>query len=112
MKATATRSRQPNPPMAKRATSAPAIAAAITPGARLARNSRQAAPIVLTSEPVHADISWPTILRAPARERRISWRPWRRCGASVPPVSDQMTPEGYQALKAELAELEGPARRE
>jgi transcription elongation factor GreA len=27
-------------------------------------------------------------------------------------VTDQMTPEGYEALKAELAELEGPARRE
>ncbi|HEY3019633.1 MAG TPA: transcription elongation factor GreA [Solirubrobacteraceae bacterium] len=27
-------------------------------------------------------------------------------------MSHQMTPEGYEALKAELAELEGPARRE
>src|SRR2546423_3710610 len=32
--------------------------------------------------------------------------------ASVARVSDQITPEGYEALKAELAELEGPARRE
>jgi transcription elongation factor GreA len=30
----------------------------------------------------------------------------------VAAVSDQMTPEGYEALKTELAELEGPARRE
>src|SRR5438093_1358671 len=64
MNAAATRSRHPRPPIATRAASAPAIAAAITQGARLARNSRPAAPIVLTSEPVHADISWPTILRA------------------------------------------------
>src|SRR4051794_6248604 len=27
-------------------------------------------------------------------------------------MSDQITPEGYEALKAEVAELEGPARRE
>src|SRR5881275_568655 len=33
-------------------------------------------------------------------------------GASVPWVPDQITPEGYQALKAELAQLEGPARQE
>src|SRR3954447_20154892 len=32
--------------------------------------------------------------------------------ASVPCVPDQMTPEGYEALKAELAQLEGPARQE
>src|SRR3954451_21886423 len=32
--------------------------------------------------------------------------------ASVPYVPDQMTPEGYEALKAELAQLEGPARQE
>src|SRR3954454_10782668 len=32
--------------------------------------------------------------------------------ASVPSVPDQMTPEGYEALKAELAELEGAARQE
>jgi transcription elongation factor GreA len=30
---------------------------------------------------------------------------------TVVSVSDQMTPEGYEALKAELAELEGPERR-
>src|SRR5881227_325052 len=33
-------------------------------------------------------------------------------GASVPFVTDQMTPEGYAALKTELAQLEGPARQE
>src|SRR4051794_14942416 len=27
-------------------------------------------------------------------------------------MSDQITPEGYEALKAEVEELEGPARRE
>src|SRR5213596_192417 len=76
MNATATRSRRPKPPMTTRAASAPAIAAPITHGARLARNSRPAA------------------------------------RGSVAAVSNQMTPEGYEALKAELAELEGAARRE
>src|SRR4051795_12358501 len=49
---------------------------------------------------------------APRRSERAHRRLRALLGRRLDAMSDQITPEGYEALKAEVAELEGPARRE